>query len=143
MGGNYEKGIYNQLMDVMVRFEAVDQKYEYKILKIERKYECQIAGIRADAEKKFRRLQAEVCVLEKENKQLKEENGFLTDEVARLKSILNNDSSNTSSPPSIDRKLPANTKRANEYNGRGCTKRHAGVQKGHKSGSMPARTGSS
>jgi len=138
MGGNYEKGIYNQLMDVMARLEAVDQKYENKILKMEQKYECQIAKIKAESGEKIRRLEEEVCALEIENKQLKEKNRLLTDEVARLKSIRNNNSSNTSNPPSTDQKPSANAKRANEYNGRGCTKRRAGAQKGHHGCTMTA-----
>ena len=48
---------------------------------------------------------------------------------ARLKSILNNDSSNTSNPPSTDQK---SRKSANTYNGRKKTGRRAGGQPGHK-----------
>lgn len=138
MGGNYEKGIYNQLMDVMARLEAVDQKYEDKILKIEQKYERQIERLKAESGEKIRKLEAEVCELEKENKHLKEENKLLIDETARLKSIINNNSSNTSNPPSTAQKPSANAKRANEYNGRSRTKRHAGAQKGHHGCTMTA-----
>lgn len=138
MGGNYEKGIYNQLMEVMARMEAVDQKYENKILKMEQKHECQIAKLKAESGEKIRKLEEKVCVLEKENKQLREENRLLTNEAARLKSIMNNNSSNTSNPPSTDQKPCANGKRANEYNGRGCTKKHAGAQKGHHGCTMTA-----
>lgn len=138
MGGNYEKGIYNQLMEVMARLETVDQKYGEKILKIEQKYECQTAKLKAESEEKIRKLEEKVCVLEKENKRLKDENRLLTDEVARQKSIMNNNSSNTSNPPSTDQKPPANVKKANEYNGRGCTKKPTGAQKGHHGCTMTA-----
>lgn len=138
MGGNYEKGIYNQLMDVMARLEAVDQKYENKILKIEQRHERQIAGLKAESEEKICKLEEKVCALEKENGILREKNRILADEAARLKSIMNNDSSNTSNPPSTDQKPSAGTKSANEYNGRCGTRRHTGAQKGHQGCTLTA-----
>ncbi len=38
MGGNYEKSIYNQLIDVIARLEDVEKKYEEKIARIEQNY---------------------------------------------------------------------------------------------------------
>ena len=58
-----------------------------------------------------------------------QENQLLKDDNARLKSIINNDSSNTSLPPSTDQK---GTRPANTFNGRKKTERKAGGQKGHK-----------
>ena len=59
-------------------------------------------------------LKTEIADLKKENLLLRQENQLLKDDNARLKSIINNDSSNTSLPPSADQKgKPANT-----YNGR-------------------------
>lgn len=52
------------------------------------------------------------------------------EEIAHLKSILNNNSSNTSLPPSTDRKK--SEKRANQYNGRTKSGKKAGGQAGHK-----------
>lgn len=138
MGENYEKGIYNQLMDVMARLEAVDQKYEDKILKMGQKYKRQIAGIKSESGEKIHKLEEKICALEKENRLLKEKNRILADEAARLKSIMNNHSSNTSNPPSTDQKPSANAKRTNEYHGRGYTKRHTGAQKGHHGCTMTA-----
>lgn len=60
---------------------------------------------------------------------LTQENQLLKDDNARLKSILNNDSSNSSQSPSTDQK---GGKLANTYNGRRKTSRKAGGQKGHK-----------
>lgn len=51
---------------------------------------------------------------------------------------MNNDSSNTSSPPSTDQKLSTNAKNANEYNGRSRTKRHTGAQEGYQGSIMTA-----
>lgn len=107
MGGNYEKGIYNQLMEVMARLDVVEnelhtEKWEHK--------------------EDVGRLNAKIDSLTHENQLLRDDN-------ARLKSILNNDSSNTSLPPSTDQK---GGKPANAYNGREKSRRKCGGQKGHE-----------
>ena len=63
--------------------------------------------------------------MEKENKELKIENKKLKDDNDRLKKIINNDSNNSSKPPSSDikRNIPNNRERTNKK---------AGGQKGHK-----------
>ena len=53
---------------------------------------------------------------------------MLQEDNACLKSIINNDSSNTSLPPSTDQK---GGKSANTFNGRNKTERKAGGQKDH------------
>lgn len=107
MGGNYEKGMYNQLMEVMARMDAVEK--DLRDEKMEHKDDVDRLNSKID--------------------DLTQENQLLRDDNARLKSILNNDSSNTSKPPSTDQKSgsPANT-----FNGRKKTGRKAGGQKGHK-----------
>lgn len=107
MGGNYERGIFNQLQEVMARLDAVE-----KDLKEEK----------TEHREDVRKLNSRIAVLETENTKLKNEN-------ARLKSIINNDSSNTSLPPSTDSNR---TKSANEYNSRQKSGKKAGGQKGHK-----------
>lgn len=107
MGGNYERGLYNQLMEVMERLDTVEK----------------------ESQKEIQKLNDEISTLKKENQQLKEENRLLRDDNARMKSILNNDSSNTSQPPSTDQK---GGKPANTYNSREKTGRKAGGQKGHR-----------
>lgn len=107
MAGNYEKGMYNQLMEVMVRLDSFEKEHKQEVTLLNK----------------------EISDLKKENKLLRDENQLLRDDNARLKSIINNDSSNTSLPPSADQKggRPANT-----YNGREKTGRKTGGQKGHK-----------
>ena len=107
MAGNYQKGMYDQLMEVMARLDTVERDNRHEIS----------------------RLNNEISDLKKENMDLRRENQLLKDDNARLKSIINNDSSNTSLPPSTDQKggRPANT-----FNGRKKTERKAGGQKGHK-----------
>ena len=107
MGGNYEKSMYNQLMEVMARLDAVEQDLHTE--KIEHKNDVD-------------RLNARIDFLEHENQLLKDDN-------TRLRSIINNDSSNTSLPPSTDQK---GGKPANTYNSRRHTERKAVGQKGHK-----------
>lgn len=106
MGGNYEKGIYNQLMEVMARLDFVEK----------------------DHKKDVHSLNCRIDELTQENDVLRKENQLLKDDNARLRSIINNDSSNTSRPPSTDQK---GGKPANTFNGRKKTKRKAGGQKGH------------
>lgn len=107
MAGNYEKGIYNQLMEVMARLESVEKDYKKDV-------NC---------------LNHKIDEITKENHELRKENQLLRDDNARLKSIINNDSSNTSLPPSTDQK---GGKPANTYNGRKKTGGKNGGQKGHK-----------
>ena len=52
------------------------------------------------------------------------------EEIARLKSMLNNNSNNTSLPPSTDQNRKE--KRANRYNGRSGSEKKTGGQTGHK-----------
>ena len=104
---NYENGIYQQLMEIMGRLDTVEKESAQKI----------------------NTLNNRIDTLENENLALKKENQLLKDDNARLKSIINNDSSNTSLPPSTD---PKGGKPANTYNARKKTERKAGGQNGHK-----------
>lgn len=106
MGGDYEKGMYNQLMEVMARLDAMESS-----LRIEK-----------------REHKEDVVRLNKKIDSLTEENRLLKEDNAHLRSIINNDSSNTSLPPSTDQK---GVKPANTFNGRKKTERKAGGQKGH------------
>lgn len=111
MAGNYEKGMYNQLMEVMLRLDTVEKESRHEVS----------------------RLNEEISSLKKENQELREENRLLKDDNARLKSIINNNSSNTSLPPSTDQK---GGKPANTYNSREKTGRRAGGQKGHRGSTL-------
>ncbi len=101
MGGNYEKGMYNQLMEVMVRLDTIEN--ELRREKQEHK---------DDVDSLNRKIDDLTC-----------ENRLLKDDNARLRSIINNDSSNSSQPPSTDQK---GGKPANTYNGRTKSGRKAG-----------------
>lgn len=104
---DYSNGMYQQLMEIMGRLDTVEKEHKEEV----------------------RQLKTEISDLKKENKSLREENQLLREDNARLKSIINNDSSNTSLPPSSDQK---GGKPANTYNNRTKTERKAGGQEGHK-----------
>ena len=108
MGRNsdYNNGMYQQLMEVMGRLDSVEKEHKQEV----------------------RELQEELSDLKKENTILRAENQLQKEDNARLKSIINNDSSNTSLPPSMDQK---GGKPANSYNGRKKTERKPGGQNGH------------
>ncbi len=111
MGSNYEKGMYRQLMEVMARLDAVEK--DLHIEKIEHKEDVDRLNAKID--------------------NLTQENNLLRDDNARLKSIINNDSSNSSLPPSTDQK---GGRSANTYNSRTKSERKAGGQKGHKGATL-------
>lgn len=108
MGRNsdYNNGMYQQLMEIMGRLDSVEKEHKQEV----------------------KELKTEISDLKKENKILREENQLLKEDNARLKSIINNDSSNTALPPSMDQK---GAKPANTYNGRKKTGRKPGGQNGH------------
>jgi hypothetical protein len=103
---NYEKSVYGQLQDVMARFDIFEKDTKIEITRLNNK----------------------VDTLTTENMKLKIENEVLTDDNQRMKRILNNDSTNSSLPPSSDQK----NKSANEYNNRIQSGKKPGGQKGHK-----------
>jgi len=106
MAGNYQKGMYNQLIEVMERLDTIERDLHTE--KREHKEDVKCLSARID--------------------ELTQENQLLRDDNARLKSIINNDSSNTSLPPSTDQK---EGKPANIYNGREKSGRRTGGQIGH------------
>ena len=111
---NYENGMYNQLMDLMNRMDSFEKESNQKISSLNHRID---------------ELENENAILKTENAILKAENKLLKEDNARLKSIINNDSSNTSLPPSTDQK---GSKPANTYNGREKSNRKSGGQKGRK-----------
>ena len=111
---NYENGMYQQLMDLMDRMDSYEKKSNQEISSLNHRID---------------ELENENAILKTENTALKEENKLLKEDNARLKSIINNDSSNTSLPPSTDQK---GGKPSNTYNGREKSNQKPGGQKGRK-----------
>ena len=131
MGGHYEKGLYDQLVEAIERLELMDAKVSGLTSNL--KYvnaELKSANSRIIVlEQSNAALKEENADLRKSNEVLRSENKRLTEDNERMKRILNNDSSNSSNPPSSDGL--SRGKPVNSYNGRVKTNRKAGAQTGH------------
>ena len=98
MKSDYSRDIFKQLEETMKRLDKMESTLENT--RIEHKIEIGHLNDKIDS-------------LEKENAALKIENTKLKDDNERLRRIINNDSTNSTLPPSSDEK-PA--KAANEFN---------------------------
>lgn len=104
--GDYENSVFKQLQEVMGRLDSVEKDLRTE----KREHKEDVKRLEKMIEKK----NEEIKVLKKDNE--------------RMRRIINNDSSNSSLPPSSDRKgKPANT-----YNSRKKSDRKVGGQIGHK-----------
>ena len=129
MGGHYEKGLFNQLMEVQARLEAMEAGHREDHQKIKR-LTAEVTSLHRENEKlrgELTKVKEENKVLRVENEALRKENRLLRDDNERMKRILSNNSSNSSIPPSHD----LQTKPANMYNSRQKTGKKAGGQPGH------------
>ena len=114
MARNNNRDLYKHLEDTLAKCDALDRKFEdFKQKTDQELFECHAKIAEQDAT---------IIRLVEENTLLKADN-------ERLKRILNNNSSNSSQPPSRDQKP---TKPANTYNGRTKTGRKPGGQPGHE-----------
>ncbi len=146
MKANYSKDIFRQMEEMFERIDSLTatvtelktqvkekdatiKQLNHKIKQLEATVEKQNATIK--------RLKAENAQLRKENAELIVKNALLEEEVSRLKSDRNNNSGNSSNPPSTDQ---TGGKRANAYNSRKKTGKHKGGQKGHKGTTLTKKT---
>lgn len=134
MGGNYEKGVYNQLMEVMEKLNAVESKQKQDQNEI-KNLTSEVKSLRKEND--FLREEVSVlkqtnAVLAETNTRIEAENLLLQNDNERMKRTLNNDSSNSSTPPSKDQPGKA----PNTYNSRKPTKKKPGAQPGHKGSSL-------
>ncbi|MGB8455406.1 MAG: DUF6444 domain-containing protein [Anaerocolumna sp.] len=134
---NYEKDIFMQLNELMSKVDKLESNsnQDRKTIKT---LNSEVSSLR----KENSNLRDEVVSLKQENISLNEkcnaltkENGLLRNDNERMKRILNNDSSNSSTPPSQDN--PG--KPANSYNGRKSTDKKKGAQLGHKGYGLKSR----
>jgi hypothetical protein len=117
LASNYEKGMFEQLQAALSRIDELGEK----VKRIERETENKYLKIIYEKE-------AEIERLKKENSELRARIVKLEAEVERLRKQLGNNSSNSSNPPSTDKKPSA----PNTYNSRTKTGKKSGGQKGHK-----------
>lgn len=106
MKKNYDKDIYKHLAEVMARCDRLEEE---------------LSTVKAQHRE-------EIAVLKAENAILRVENQLLRDDNERMKRILNNDSNNSSMPPSSDQK----GSKVNTYNGRTKSQKSVGGQVGRK-----------
>ena len=104
MGGHYEKDIFRQLQEVLERCDKLENKLDETKVKERAKTSIQINRLKAEHKAEVKELNERIGSLEKENEGLKKENQLLKDDNERMKRILNNDSTNSSLPPSTDQK---------------------------------------
>lgn len=138
MGGHYEKGLYDQLMDVMARLDAMETEHKKDHAEI-RVLTAEVAHLRKENSAlldKASLLKEENAALEEKCQRIEKECSLLREDNERMKSILNNDSSNTSNPPSTDQK---GGKPANTYNGREKTEGSKAAKKGTGAARLPGR----
>lgn len=130
MGGNYEKGIYDQLMEVMEKLNTMESEHSRDRKEV-KELTSEVTGLRKEnthLKEEVSSLKQKASSLEVENIRLKKENRLLHDDNERMKRILDNDSSNSSIPPSKDQPGKA----PNTFNSRKTTKKKPGAQPGHK-----------
>jgi len=143
---DYSTGLYKQFEEVMSRLSLLESEHVKDgetIRHLEHNLLVQAGEIRKLSDEN-QELKNTVRTLQEENAALKAENRILRDDNERIKRILNNNSSNSSMPPSADQIKTARQaadvpegkdaagKSANEYNGRIKTNRKKGAQPGHK-----------
>lgn len=130
MGSNYEKGVYNQLLEVMEKLNSMESEHRQDRKEI-RDLTSEVKSLR----KENTRLRETVSALKQTNAALNEkctrlevENRLLRDDNERMKRSLSNDSSNSSTPPSKEQPWKA----PNTFNSRKPTRKSQGAQPGHK-----------
>ena len=115
---DYSKDLFKQVQELMLKCDNLSSEVKTVEKRTEKKFKKQIKEIKQQYKEKIDQLENRVSYLEKENQKLKDDND-------RLKKQINNDSNNSSKPPSSDikRNIPNNREKTNKK---------AGAQKGHK-----------
>jgi len=117
LAGNYEKDLYKHNQELTKE----NEKLKVKIAKIETETANKYLGV-------IDRLNETIEEVLKKCVELEERVAKLETENERLRKQINNDSNNSSNPPSSDKKANA----PNTYNGRTATEKKTGGQSGHK-----------
>ena len=120
---DYQRQMFKQIEELMNKCN--DLSSEIKRIKYQNSNE--IINLKKEHRKEIKKLNEKIIVLEEENNKLKKENQILREDNDRLKKIINNDSSNSSKPPSTD--IKPNKKICNS---REKSNKKSGGQNGHK-----------
>lgn len=158
---DYSTDMFKQMQEIMERLskmEAVNTQNQKKLKEANADISSMSRTI-AKQETEIEALNETVTTLRSENERLIHENHLLLDDNKRMKRILNNNSRNSSLPPSTDQKgstakADCSTddkedneddtgkpgKPANTYNGRKSTKNKKGGQTGHRGTTLSRKT---
>lgn len=115
---DYSKDLFRQVQELMLKCDNLSHDVKTIEKRTEQKFKKQIKEMKQQYEEKIDRLETEIKTLKIENKKLRDEND-------RLKKQINNNSDNSSKPPSSDIKR-------NIPNNRSKTTKSVGAQNGHK-----------
>ena len=124
-----DRDLFHQWEEAEERAEKWEERYKKEKQAHEQEVKELRSQFRRDIQEIVGPLVNRINVLEGQVKELETENEALREDNERLKSIINNDSNNSSQPPSGDQK--PSRKKANEYNGRENQGRKRGGQEGH------------
>jgi transposase len=126
-GGQYEKGLFRQLQETIDRLDREEKQHKEDIRKAADNHQQRLDIMEAAHRQETAQLRQMLEAQSKVIAQLEKDIQLLREDNERLRSILNNDSNNSSQPPSTDQK----GKRTNTYNGRMKSERSKGAQPGH------------
>ena len=129
-GGQYEKGLFRQLQETIDRLDREEKQHKEDIRKAADSHRQMLESMKAAYRQETAQIRQMLETQSKVIAQLEKDNQLLREDNERLRSILNNDSNNSSQPPSTDQK----GKRTNTYNGRMKSERSKGAQPGHRHG---------
>ena len=127
---DYQKDTYAQLVEAMEKVDKLETELKQarkEIKRLNKEVDC-LQTENSSLREEIATLRQENAILTEKCDVLTNENALLRDDNERMKRILNNDSSNSSIPPSQDKTI----KPANTYNSRRPTNKKKGAQLGHK-----------
>jgi transposase len=127
-GGQYEKGLFRQLQETIDRLEREEKQHKEDTQEAAESHRQMLESMKAAYRQETAQIRQMLETQSKVIAQLEKDNQLLREDNERLRSILNNDSNNSSQPPSTDQK----GKRTNTYNGRMKSERSKGAQPGHR-----------
>ena len=146
MNNNYQKDMYRQMEELFAKVEALEstvKKQATVIKQTKAENESLLGAVRTltgRLEKRETELSEARDVMDQlanRLERLEKENALLKEENTRLKSDRDNNSGNSSNPPSSDR---TGGKKANSYNARKKSGKKHGAQPGHKGTTLSAET---
>ena len=145
MSSNYQKDMYRQMEELFAKVEMLEAVVKKQAAEIKQEkadnesLKRSVKTLDANLDKNKSELAAAQDIIVRLTKKvgsLTSENVLLKEEITRLKSNQDNNSRNSSNPPSSDQ---SGRKKANSYNSRKKTGKQRGAQTGHKGTTLSAK----